>query len=48
MDVQDVSTANGGNIQQWTNFNAPNQQFRVIAHAAGRPDRALRCDEAWL
>jgi beta-glucanase (GH16 family) len=29
LDVKDVSTADGGKMQQWTNFSANNQKFRV-------------------
>lgn len=29
LDVKDVSTADGGKMQQWTNYTASNQQFRV-------------------
>ncbi|WP_438433462.1 RICIN domain-containing protein [Gorillibacterium sp. sgz500922] len=29
LDVKDVSTADGAKMQQWTNYTAANQQFRV-------------------
>ncbi|WP_379136191.1 RICIN domain-containing protein [Paenibacillus sp. sgz500958] len=29
LDVVDVSTANGAQMQQWTNYTASNQQFRI-------------------
>ncbi|MNI14778.1 Beta-glucanase precursor [compost metagenome] len=35
MDVVDVSTANGAKIQQWTNYTAANQQFRVDSTGDG-------------
>ncbi|GGA49475.1 RICIN domain-containing protein [Paenibacillus physcomitrellae] len=35
LDVKDVSTASGAKIQQWTNFTAPNQQFRVDSTGDG-------------
>ncbi len=35
MDVVDVSTASGAKIQQWTNYTAANQQFRVDSTGDG-------------
>ncbi|ANS76271.1 1,3--beta-D-glucan 3-glucanohydrolase [Paenibacillus yonginensis] len=35
LDVTDVSTASGAKIQQWTNYTAPNQQFRVDSTGDG-------------
>ncbi|MBW4082280.1 RICIN domain-containing protein [Paenibacillus sp. S150] len=35
MDVVDVSTASGAKIQQWTNYTAVNQQFRVDSTGDG-------------
>ncbi|KWX71251.1 RICIN domain-containing protein [Paenibacillus jilunlii] len=35
MDVVEVSTASGAKIQQWTNYTAANQQFRVDSTGDG-------------
>lgn len=35
MDVVDVSMASGGKIQQWTNYTATNQQFRIESTGDG-------------
>ncbi|GAB6930412.1 hypothetical protein JCM10914A_43950 [Paenibacillus sp. JCM 10914] len=35
LDVADVSTASGAKIQQWTNFSANNQRFRVQSTGDG-------------
>lgn len=35
LDVADESTASGAKIQQWTNYNATNQQFKVEKQSDG-------------
>ena len=35
LDVADVSTVSGGNVQQWTDFSSDNQRWEVKKRANG-------------